>query len=171
MALSLLATEQELAGVTTVAEARAFAGLSDATWQALSTRLGGANSLRLLAMQPISTLQTAMQATRLQPAQDGQAPPPERELTSVECTQLALMFRVALQKFALPDANPLAVAQAAPAAAVAPPTTSSTPLKKDISSDSESSESSSESSGDKERRELEELVRLAGGEEVERMRC
>ena len=40
--------------------------------------------------------------------------------------------------------------------------------KKDISSDSESSESSSESSGDKERKELEELVRLAGGEEVER---
>ena len=129
MALSLLATEQELAGITTVAEARTFAGLPDATWQALSTRLGGVNSLRLLAMQPISTLQTAMQATRVQPpAQDGQAPPPERELTSVECTQLALMFRVALQKFALPDANPLAVAQAAPAAAGAPPTTPSTPL-------------------------------------------
>ena len=129
MALSLLATEQELAGITTVAEARTFAGLPDATWQALSTRLGGVNSLRLLAMQPISALQTAMQATRVQPpAQDGQEPPPERELTSVECTQLALMFRVALQKFALPDANPLAVAQAAPAAAVAPPTTPSTPL-------------------------------------------
>ena len=84
MALSLLATEQELAGITTVAEARAFAGLPDATWQALSTRLGGVNSLRLLAMQPTSALQTAMQATRVQPpAQQGQDIPPERELTAL----------------------------------------------------------------------------------------
>ena len=106
--LSLLATPTELQTITDVDTAREFARTPQWVWDGFSLRLGGVSSLRILAMAPLQAWQSALVATRVQPPAVNGTQPPQRELTTVECTQLALMYRVSLQKFALPDVDPLA---------------------------------------------------------------
>ena len=114
MAFSILATPQELATIVDLDTLRAFSGLDDEPWAAVSLCLGTIPNLRVLAMTPVATLQTAIQTARVTPPVAGLVQPPDRELSSVEVTQLALTFRGALQKFGLPDTDPLQTVAQAP---------------------------------------------------------
>lgn len=120
MARQVLPTDAELANITTLTEARQWAGLAEAAWDAFNAGLGTVASLRVLSNLSASALRTALRTTRVAVA--GAA---DRELSVVETIQVALVWRVSRQAFALGDVDPLAdppapLPVAATAAAVAP---------------------------------------------------
>lgn len=122
MARQVLPTDAELAAITTLTEARQWVGLSQEAWDAFNTGLGTLASLRLLSNLSGSALRTALGTTRIAVA--GGA---DRELTPVETIQVALMWRVSRQAYALGDLDPLAdptpTAAATPVGAAAPVST------------------------------------------------
>ncbi len=122
MALSLLASQQELATITDVPRARAWAGVEAGIWTAFSDSLGGIPNLRLVAALPASAVKAAIRGLRIT-YNDGAGNPHQRELTAVEVIQLAMVWRVARQAFGQPDVDPMAdpaVAAVAPQAQPAP---------------------------------------------------
>ena len=127
MALSLLPTPTELAGLDSVDAVRNWTGLPNDTWQAFSTAMGGVASLRVLAATPADIFRSTLRLVRI-PVRSAEP----RELGSVECIQLALMWRVSRQAFQLPDVDVLAPGSliAHPPAAAAPAAPGGSPLKK-----------------------------------------
>ena len=115
---ALLASPEELAGITTVATARAWAGLSEAAWEAMEEQLGEMPSLRVLVSIAPADLATAAAAARavVTPAAADQ-PEVRADLTLVQRAQVGLMWRVARQKLALPDVDPMAPTPVGPPAA------------------------------------------------------
>lgn len=125
MARQVPPTDAELANITTLTEARNWAGLAEAAWDAFNTGLGTVVSLRVLSNLSASALRTALRTTRVAVA--GGA---DRELSVAETIQVALVWRVSRQAFALGDVDPLADPPAAvPVAAAA---TAVTPHPKKI---------------------------------------
>lgn len=118
--MSLLASDEELAAIATIAQVRAWAGLQDAPWTAVDAVLGNVPSLRVLASLSPDQISNAVNAADI-PIADTD-PEETRNLTPVEMTQVGLMYRVARQKCQLKDVDPLA-ASAAPGT----PTTSLIP--------------------------------------------
>ena len=101
MALSVLPTQTEPAGITPLIECRDWCGVTDVLWnQASSVGLGTVPSLRVLAATPPDVYRQMLHLLRL-PAPRPHAPdpasplPPPRELSAVEAIQLALMWIVA----------------------------------------------------------------------------
>ena len=103
MALSLLPTATELAGLDSIDAIRVWSGLPAETWQAFSTAMGTVTSTRLLAATPADIFRSTLRLVRI-PTRGGEP----RELGSVECIQLALMWRVSRQAYQLPDVDILA---------------------------------------------------------------
>ena len=101
MALSLLASQTELAAITDLRTAKVWAGVQEAPWTAFSTGLGKIPTLRVLAATPKPTLLTSLRAVRVPATETAQ----EREFTSVEVTQVALLWRVARQKYGVALTN------------------------------------------------------------------
>mmetsp|Transcript_73443 Transcript_73443/g.203986 ORF Transcript_73443/g.203986 Transcript_73443/m.203986 type:complete len:574 (-) Transcript_73443:32-1753(-) len=95
---TLLPTEAELATIEEVPDVRAWAGLSGSVWRAVDERLGGVQTLRVLASLSASAVRGAALAARL---------PDGRALSAVEQAQVALTWRAARCKFNLPDEDPL----------------------------------------------------------------
>lgn len=65
MALSLLPTATELAGLASLDAVRNWSGLNNDTWQAFSTAMGGVNSLRVLAATPADIFRSALRLVRI----------------------------------------------------------------------------------------------------------
>ena len=106
---ALLASPEELAGITTVATARAWAGLSTAAWEAMEEQLGEMPSLRVLVSIAPADLATTTAAARVViTAAAGDQPEVRADLTLVQRAQVGLMWRVARQKLGLPDMDPMA---------------------------------------------------------------
>eukprot|EP00435_Cladocopium_sp_Y103_P021159 s477_g5.t1 len=110
----------QLATITTVAQARAWAGLAEESWNALSSLLGTVPTLQVLAYIPIFGFKEAIEDARVPvpaqgvPGEDGHVPATTRQLTMVEGTQAGLMLQVARLKFDREAVDPLA-ASATPA--------------------------------------------------------
>ena len=101
-------------------------GASAPAWPAFDATVGNVPSLRVLATLPTQTVQAAMQGARINPGGE------ERELTAVECAVVALTWRVARQKFGLPDIDPLAPAPLPPPASAATTTTATPPTGRKV---------------------------------------
>eukprot|EP00435_Cladocopium_sp_Y103_P036126 s642_g9.t1 len=111
---------ENLAAITTVAQARAWAGLAEEPWNALSASLGTVPTLQVLAYIPIFGFKEAIEDARVPvaaqgvPGEEGHVPATTRQLTMVEGTQAGLMLQVARLKFDREVVDPLA-ASATPA--------------------------------------------------------
>ena len=109
----LLASATELGAFTSVQDARQWSGIPDPAWDAIEEQTGKMGALRVVASLPASRIAAATAAATIvtTPADptagtsEGQRP-----LTEVERVQVGLTWRVARQKFALPDEDPLAPA-------------------------------------------------------------
>ena len=112
MSVALLSAG-ELEAITTVAQARIWAGLADNAWRALNTVLGGVDHLRVLAYIPPVAIRTALRAARVpteavgDPGDANHVPAGEREFTAVEGAQVGLLYQVALAKLGRPLVDPL----------------------------------------------------------------
>ena len=122
-----IAAEHEILAINTVQDARAWAAIQREAWDAVDVQLGGVPFLRLLAYIQPSALRQSVARARVPtpghgaPADADYVAPSDRPMAPVEVTQVGLMWRLARQKYGLPDLDPL-VAQAAPVApAGAPP--------------------------------------------------
>eukprot|EP00435_Cladocopium_sp_Y103_P054891 s40_g18.t1 len=107
----------QLAAITTVAQARAWAGLAEEPWNALSASLGTVPTLQVLAYIPIFGFKEAIEDARVPvpaqgvPGEDGHVPATTRQLTMVEGTQAGLMLQVARLKFDREAVDPLAASR------------------------------------------------------------
>eukprot|EP00435_Cladocopium_sp_Y103_P014410 s3330_g3.t1 len=117
---SLYERQLALAAITTVAQARAWAGLAEEPWNALSASLGTVPTLQVLAYIPIYGFKEAIEDARVPvpaqgvPGEEGHVPATTRQLTLVEGTQAGLMLQLARRKFDREVVDPLA-ASATPA--------------------------------------------------------
>ena len=104
MTASILPTASELAGITTLEEARRWAGSRDPAWSAWPTAVGQVPSLRVLANIATSAFKETLALVRIASTSGGDP----RELSVVEAIQLALVWRVARQAYGMEDVDPLA---------------------------------------------------------------
>ena len=104
MTASILPTASELAGITTLEEARRWAGSRDPAWGAWQTAVGQVPSLRVLANIATSAFKETLALVRIASTSGGDP----RELSVVEAIQLALVWRVARQAYGMEDVDPLA---------------------------------------------------------------
>ena len=108
-----LLSAADLAAITTVAEARTWAGVAEAPWNAFSATLGTIPTLRVLAYVPLFAIRDAVQDARVpvpaqgEPDTDGYVAETTRSLTIVEGTQMGLMVQVARQKYGREAVYPL----------------------------------------------------------------
>jgi len=65
MAVALLATPDELSGISEIEHVRTWAGLDEGVWAALNAHLGTAPNLRTLAVIPRISLHHALQTVRI----------------------------------------------------------------------------------------------------------
>ena len=100
MALSLLATAQELDTITDIASLLAVTGVQLEIWNDVERIFGGVPSLQVLAAMPKEVFMTGIPAVRIG---SGDA---QRMLTPSETIQVGLTWRVARQKFGLIDIDP-----------------------------------------------------------------
>eukprot|EP00435_Cladocopium_sp_Y103_P016613 s3999_g4.t1 len=129
--MAALIDAAQLAAITTVAQARAWAGLSPEPWEALSASLGTVPTLQVLAYIPIFGFKEAIEDARVPvpaqgvPGEDGHVPATTRQLTMVEGTQAGLMLQLARLKFDREVVDPLAASAtpATPGSQAAPGTT------------------------------------------------
>ena len=111
--MASLISATDLEAITTVDQARTWAGLSQVAWQAVDTCLGGVASLRILAYIPAVAIRAALRAARVptpavgDPADAGHVPAGERELTAVEGAQVGLITQVAQLKLGRTPTDPL----------------------------------------------------------------
>ncbi|CAK9112875.1 unnamed protein product [Durusdinium trenchii] len=104
MALSLLPTPTELAGLGDLAAIRLWTGLGEDVWDAASRDLGGIPNVRMFAFVPADTFRDMLARVRIPVRASGSgAPPAPRECSAIELVQLAVMWRVARQAYGLPD--------------------------------------------------------------------
>ena len=121
-----IAAEHALLAINTVQDARAWAAIQREAWDAVDVQLGGIPFLRLLAYIQPSALRQSVARARVPtpghgaPADADYVAPGDRPMAPVEVTQVGLMWRLARQKYGLPDLDPL-VAQAAPVAPAGAP--------------------------------------------------
>ena len=105
----LLASATELGAFTSVQDARQWSGIPDPAWDAIEEQTGKMGALRVVASLPASRIAAATAAATIvtTPA-DPMAGTSEgqRLLTEVKRGQVGLTWRVARQKFALPDKDP-----------------------------------------------------------------
>ena len=93
----------ELAAITTIAEARTWAGLPEDAWNAFSAVLGTVPTLQVLAYVPAFAIKDAVQDARVpipaqgEPGTDGHVPASDRNLTIVEGTQAGMIWQLARQ--------------------------------------------------------------------------
>ena len=106
MAVALLATPDELTGISEIEDVRTWAGLDEGVWAVLNAHLGTAPNVRTLAVIPRISLQHALQTVRITTTGGEEGTTSQRNLTPVEVTQAGLMWRVSRQKFGLPDIDP-----------------------------------------------------------------
>jgi hypothetical protein len=106
MAVALLATPDELSGISDIESVRTWAGLDEGVWSALNAHLGTAPNVRTLAVIPRISLQHALQTVRVTSTGGEEGQTSQRSLTPVEVTQAGLMWRVARQKYGLVDLDP-----------------------------------------------------------------
>ena len=105
MTASILLIASELAGITTLEEARRWAGSRDPAWSAWQTAVGQVPSLRVLANNiATSAFKETLALVRIASTSGGDP----RELSVVEAIQLALVWRVARQAYGMEDVDPLA---------------------------------------------------------------
>ena len=104
MTSSVLPTQNELAGITNLEEAKRWAGARDPSWTAWQTAVGQVPNRRVLANIAPSANRETLSLVRI-PSTTGGDP---RELSVVEAIQLALVWRVARQAFGMEDIDPLA---------------------------------------------------------------
>ena len=119
--MARLMTEDELTALTTVGQARIWAGLEAAPWTALSETLGTIPTLRVLAFVPLFAFREAIQDARMPveaqgaPGDANYVPATTRQLTIVEGIQAGLMLQVARRKFGREDVDPLQTTPTVPA--------------------------------------------------------
>ena len=92
--LSVLATTAELNAIGTTDDVLNWADIDAPVWNAVVVNLGRVGKLRFFAAL-LSDVLVAVTATRFEP--EG------RTLTPMEATQVGLAWRVARQRFGLPD--------------------------------------------------------------------
>eukprot|EP00435_Cladocopium_sp_Y103_P045468 s273_g13.t1 len=111
--MGTLITAAELEAITSVAHARAWSGLPEPVWQALSQTLGGVDHLRVLAYIPPVALRQGLRTARVptpavgDPADANYIPAGDRAFTAVEGAQVGLLYQVALAKLGRPLVDPL----------------------------------------------------------------
>ena len=93
--LSLLATATELSAISTIDDVLEWADIEALVWKALVANLGRVGKLHFFAALPHEVLVVAITAARVEPQ--------GRTLTPMEATQVGLSWRVARQRFGLPD--------------------------------------------------------------------
>ena len=110
MALSLLPTAAELAGLGTLEAVRDWSGCPAAVWTAASDHLGKVPSIRVLALTPVDVFRLMLERVRIPVTRAAGATvdPPPRECSAVEVIQLAVMWRIARLAYSLPDLDILA---------------------------------------------------------------
>lgn len=108
----------ELAAITTIAEARTWAGLPEDAWNAFSAVLGTVPTLQVLAYVPAFAIKDAVQDARVpipaqgEPGTAGHVPASDRNLTIVEGTQAGMVWQLARQKYGREVYDPLVVSTA-----------------------------------------------------------
>ena len=108
-----LISAADLAAITTVADARTWAGISEEAWNAFSATLGTIPTLQVLAYVPLFAIRDAVQDARVpvpaqgEPGTDGYIAETTRSLTIVEGTQAGLMVQAARQKYGREAVDPL----------------------------------------------------------------
>ena len=103
MALSLLPTPAELAGLASLDDIRQWTGVHTSVWQHLSVALGTVPSVRVLALTPSDVIRSAFRSVRITLVDTNNQRTGDRELSSVEVIQLALMWRIARRLFNMED--------------------------------------------------------------------
>lgn len=121
MAASLLPTQAELAGLRTLDNVRDWTGTPEVVWQHLSVALGTVPNVRVLALTPMDIMKRAFRDARITLVDSTGNRTGDRELTSVEVIQMALMWRIARQLFGLDDVDILSPTPMIPPAVGAPP--------------------------------------------------
>ena len=110
MADPVLPSIDDLVGMESVDELRAWSGLPQSVWASISHAVGHVQTPLVLAMITVELLREALSTVRITAEQSE-----PRALTPVEVIQTALLWRAARKKFGLADLDPL-VYQSAPAA-------------------------------------------------------
>ena len=103
MALSLLPTPAELASLTSLDDIRQWTGVQASVWQHLSVACGTVPSVRVLALSPSDVIQAAFRSVRITLVDANSQRTGDRELSSVEMIQSALMWRIARRRFNMED--------------------------------------------------------------------
>jgi len=85
-------TNEELDEIRGLDSALDWAGVKSGVWGDMKAQLGGSPDLKAMAFVPKNWILNAMRAAQLSP---------------IECTQVAMLWRVARQKYGQPDEDPL----------------------------------------------------------------
>ena len=142
--LSLLATTAELNAIA-IDDVLNWADIEAPVWNAVTVNLGRVGKLRFFAALPSDVLVVAITAARVEP--EG------RTLTPMEATQVGLAWRVARQRFGLPD---IALEDSQPPTSSQQPTSSTptiTPSEKAVRTGGDGQLSEDEPDGHRDRRE------------------
>lgn len=136
MALSVLPTNTELAGMASLNDVVTWTGLNAQLWNLVSRSFGTIPNMRVLAMQPPQSVLAVINGLRIPVLRADGSPEQEldaagnrvnvqRGLSMVESVQVALVWRVCRLAYSLPDMDLYAPAQqAAIVTTTVPPTPS-----------------------------------------------
>ena len=117
--LGLDPTPDELSGMATVADARRWSGVTDATFAALQERSGPFTTFRELVMMPAEAWAAAITETRI--GTDPADPQANRPLLPVEVGHVGSLRRVARLRMGLPGDEGAPTPSAAAGTGLAPP--------------------------------------------------